>query len=189
MKTGKQFRYWLAAGTPMISCRCMIALLVLLMVRSAHADPEVVAWGSNEYGQTDVPAGLSNLVAVAAGNVHSLALTEDGRVVAWGDNRYGQTDVPSGLSDVVAMAAEAFHSLALLRQPTVPTPRLQLSRGNSGLSLQAQGVQGISCQLLHASQLPGRWLPSQPVTFTNTVHRFNAPNASNPAQFYRLLRK
>ena len=35
-------------------------------------------------GQSDVPAGLSNVVAVAAGGQHSLALKADGTVVAWG---------------------------------------------------------------------------------------------------------
>ena len=31
----------------------------------------VVAWGLNDYGQADVPAGLSNVVAVAGGYQHS----------------------------------------------------------------------------------------------------------------------
>jgi hypothetical protein len=37
----------------------------------------VVAWGWNNYGQCNVPAGLSNVVAVAAGGYHSLALKVD----------------------------------------------------------------------------------------------------------------
>src|SRR5258706_244194 len=59
----------------------------------------VVAWGNNNYGQTNVPGGLSTVTAIPAGHRHSLALKSDGTVVAWGDNLYGQTDVPSGLSD------------------------------------------------------------------------------------------
>ena len=35
-------------------------------------DGTVVAWGANWYGQTNVPPGLSNVVAVAAGMGHSL---------------------------------------------------------------------------------------------------------------------
>ena len=97
--------------------------------------------------------------------------------------------VPSELSNVMAIAAGMYHSLALLRQPTVPTPRLELSRGMSGLGLQAHGAPGISCQLLRASRLPGPWLPTQPVTFTNTVQLLRAPDTSEPAQFFRLLRK
>lgn len=61
-----------------------------------HAGGTVVAWGDNIDGQTTVPSGLSNVVAIAAGGEHSLALTADGRVVAWGYNSYGQTTVPRG---------------------------------------------------------------------------------------------
>jgi hypothetical protein len=152
-------------------------------------DGRVVAWGFNTSGQANVPGGLSNLVAIAAGGEHSLALTAEGRVVSWGANEYGQTTVPGGLSNVVAIAAGFFHSLALLRQPTVPTPRLELSRGLSGLELQAQGAPGTSCLLLRASRLPGPWLPAEPVTFTNSVQLLRPPDISEPAQFFRLLRK
>jgi acyl dehydratase len=43
----------------------------------------VVAWGDNSYGQTTVPEGLTQVVAIAAGVHHSLALKVDGTVVAW----------------------------------------------------------------------------------------------------------
>jgi hypothetical protein len=38
-------------------------------------DGAVTAWGANYQGQTDVPAGLSNVVAIAAGDQFSLAVT------------------------------------------------------------------------------------------------------------------
>ena len=110
-------------------------------------------------------------------------------VTAWGSNGYGQTDVPSELSKVGGIAAGWGCSLALLQQPMVPTPRLELSRGMSGLELQAHGAPGISCQLLRASRLPGPWLLAEPVTFTNSVQPLRAPGVSEPAQFYRLLWK
>jgi hypothetical protein len=153
------------------------------------SEGRVVTWGDDGSGQTNVSSGLSNVVAIAAGYNHSLALTSEGRVVGWGWNSFGQTDVPSGLSNVVAIAAGGSQNLALLRQPTVPTPRLELSRGMSGLELQAHGVPGISCELLRASRLPGPWLPAEPVTFTNSIQLLRAPDASQPAQFFRLLRK
>ena len=46
----------------------------------------VAAWGDDSQGQCDVPGGLSNVVAVAGGGAHSLALRADGTVAAWGDN-------------------------------------------------------------------------------------------------------
>jgi len=73
----------------------------------------VVAWGANHYGQSSVPEGvieyaltqgrvlrsegLSNVVAISAGDYHSVALKSDGTVVAWGNNDYGQTTVPNNL--------------------------------------------------------------------------------------------
>ena len=71
----------------------------------------------------------------------------------------------------------------------MPTPRLELSRGVSGLELQAQGAPGISCLLLRASRLPGPWLPAEQVTFTNNVQWLRTPDISEPAQFFRFLRK
>jgi alpha-tubulin suppressor-like RCC1 family protein len=62
------------------------------------------------------------LIQVAAGYRHLLALKPDGVVVAWGDNSYGQLNVPSVLTvsrintdplRVVAIAAGAFYSMAL----------------------------------------------------------------------------
>jgi uncharacterized delta-60 repeat protein len=79
----------------------------------------VVAWGDNSYSQRTVPAGLSNAVAIAAGDQHSLALRADGTVVAWGDNSFGQTDVPAGLTNAVAIAAGSDCSLALRADGTV----------------------------------------------------------------------
>jgi len=44
----------------------------------------VVAWGRNQYGQARVPVGLSDVIAVAAGDEFSLALTSAGQVVVLG---------------------------------------------------------------------------------------------------------
>ncbi|MGB9858596.1 MAG: Ig-like domain-containing protein [Moorellaceae bacterium] len=112
-----------------------------------RSDGSVWAWGNNSYGQlgdgtttshtTPVqvkgPNGsgyLTDVVAVAAGYSHSLALRSDGTVWAWGKNTYGrlgdgtttnrttpvQVKGPNGngyLTDVVAVAAGCDFSLAL----------------------------------------------------------------------------
>lgn len=80
---------------------------------TAATPTEVIGWGHNLFGQRDVPSGLSNVVAIAAGGSHNLALTADGRVAAWGLNNTGQSAVPPGLTAVVAIDAGANHSLAL----------------------------------------------------------------------------
>jgi len=86
-------------------------------------DGTVVAWGDDDYGQTDVPRGLSNVVAIAAGNSHSVALIEDGSVAAWGGHNtsYGVANVPAGLSNVVSVAADGEMSLALKNDGAVVT--------------------------------------------------------------------
>jgi len=79
----------------------------------------VIAWGDNRHGQAAVPPGLSNVVAISAGEWHSLALKSDGTMVAWGADNSGQGSVPSNLSNVVVIAAAGFHNLALKTDGTV----------------------------------------------------------------------
>lgn len=79
----------------------------------------VVAWGANNFGQTNVPAGLSNVVAIAAGGSHALALEQNGTVIAWGDNTYGETNVPVNLTNAMRIAAGDNHSIALENNGTV----------------------------------------------------------------------
>ena len=78
-----------------------------------------VAWGDNTYGQCEVPFGLSNAIAVAAGGYFSLALLNNGTVMGWGDNQYGQTNIPAGLTNVVSIAAGYLHGVALLADGSV----------------------------------------------------------------------
>jgi alpha-tubulin suppressor-like RCC1 family protein len=100
------------------------------------SDKTVWGWGSNYYGQLGsgsslsqslVPvqaAGLTDVVAVSAGDEHVLALKSDGSVYSWGRNMYGQlgdastqerrSPVPvPGLSGIVGIAAGTWHSLAV----------------------------------------------------------------------------
>jgi hypothetical protein len=76
-------------------------------------DGQVWAWGWNYYGQTNTPASLSAVTAIAAGGYHSLALKADGTVVAWGRDDYHQATVPASLNQVVAIAAGQNHSVAV----------------------------------------------------------------------------
>jgi Regulator of Chromosome Condensation (RCC1) repeat protein len=84
---------------------------------SAWQGGEVVGWGRQWEHQTEIPQALAGktVIAVAAGTLHSVALTSDGKVTAWGSNTSDQTDIPPGLDDktVTAIAANAQNSLAL----------------------------------------------------------------------------
>jgi len=87
---------------------------------AVKANGTVVVCGDKNKGRSNVPAGLSGVVQVAAG-YHIVALKDDGTVVAWGDNGSGQCNVPAGLGDVMQVAAGAFYTVALKTDGTVVT--------------------------------------------------------------------
>ena len=130
-----------------------IAFIVSSSGAAAAAVPgSVVAWGYNAYGQSTVPAGLSGVVAIAAGEQHTVALKQNGAVVAWGATGQGQTNVPPGLSGVVAIAAGSLHTLALKSAGTV----VAWGRNDEGQSTVPAGlsnVVAIAAGYLHTAAL------------------------------------
>jgi alpha-tubulin suppressor-like RCC1 family protein len=70
------------------------------------------------FGQAIVPAGLKNVIAIAAGRTHSAALEADGTVVVWGGESPEVRAVPP-ITKVVAISANGRHTLALQRDGTV----------------------------------------------------------------------
>jgi alpha-tubulin suppressor-like RCC1 family protein len=110
------------------------------------SDGTVWAWGFNDVGQlgngttssTANPnpvqaSGLTDVVAIAAGSNHSLAVKSDGTVWAWGFNSQGMlgngtsgtgtnSNVPvqaSNLTDATDVSGGNFHSIALESDGTV----------------------------------------------------------------------
>jgi len=104
----------------------------------------VKCWGHNDHGQlgnlglwtnadSNVPmsvTGLTGVIAIAAGDVHTCALLSGGSVKCWGynldgelgDGNYADTNVPmsvTGLTGVIAIAAGANHTCALISDGTV----------------------------------------------------------------------
>ena len=94
-----------------------VVLLLCLAVSPAGAESNVVAWGRNDSGECNVPAGLI-ATQVTTGNDHSLALRPDGTVVAWGWNDYGQCNVPANLV-ATQISAGTYKSVALRPDGTV----------------------------------------------------------------------
>jgi len=106
-------------------------------------DGSVWVWGSNGNGQLGIGTyqylekckpvqvpGLDNIIQVAAGSSHCLALKVDGTVWAWGWNQYGQLgdgkltekNKPvqlSGLDHITMLAAGYYFSLALKNDGTI----------------------------------------------------------------------
>ena len=81
--------------------------------------PQAGAWGDNSFGQLNLPAELTNLVAIAAGAYHNLALRADGTVLGWGYDDDGECEPPPALHDAIAIAAGGYHSLAIKANNTV----------------------------------------------------------------------
>ena len=118
-----------------------------------RSDGTVVAWGSNAFGQTDVPDS-NDIVAIAAGDYFSIALREGGSLLAWGIEDGSASDngevtgLPEG-NDFIAIAAGRYHGLALkndgsvvgwgwnnFNQTTVPT-------GNDFVALAGGGYHSL----------------------------------------------
>jgi alpha-tubulin suppressor-like RCC1 family protein len=112
----------------------------------------VLAWGSDFGGQLgdNIPkvnkptpvavSGASNIIAVAGGFFHSLAIKADGTMLAWGSDTYGELGdgsqvnpqgipvVVANTNSIVAIAAGLHLSLALKSDGTVQS----WGRNNSG---------------------------------------------------------
>jgi len=86
------------------------------IVQGQTPQGSIVAWGWNDYGQTNVPVPNASFVAIAAGQFHSLGLKADGSVAAWGCGSpwdFGQCNVLAPNSGFVAIVAGDMHSLGL----------------------------------------------------------------------------
>lgn len=85
----------------------------------ALARTVIVGWGKVFTSSPNPPLGLTNVVAIAAGEIFSVALRNDGTVFAWGWDAFGKLDVPAGLSNVVALSAGHDHGSTLRQDGTV----------------------------------------------------------------------
>ncbi len=138
-------RAWIAGSKPLQAGEAHSVFL--------NNDGTVFAWGNHEAGQPDDaaknsrllrmkvkgPEGKENLeeiVAVAAGGLHTVAVKKDGTVWAWGNNEKGQlgdgstepgktpvqvktSDSKENLDGIVAVAAGGLHTIALKKDGTV----------------------------------------------------------------------
>jgi len=50
------------------------------MLSRLKSDGTMTGWGLNGFGKATAPAGLSNVVAIATGDNHTLALQNNGKV-------------------------------------------------------------------------------------------------------------
>ena len=103
----------------MLAALCWLACGLPAARAATITNGSVIGWGSDGFGNVSPPADLTNIIAIAAGQSHSLALRNNGTVVAWGNNGDLQATVPASATNVVAIAAGWNHSLAVRSNGTV----------------------------------------------------------------------
>ncbi len=75
--------------------------------------------GNLAYGPCGEPLSTTGVIAIAAGDEHSLALRADGSILAWGDCRWGLCSEPVPNTGFVAIATGDDHNLALKADGTI----------------------------------------------------------------------
>lgn len=103
------------------------------------AGGKAAVWSGRTRGPADVNPGFDDLVSLAAGENHNLAIRLDGTVVGWGTNDAGQLSPPPGLADVIQVAAGGRHSLALKSDGTV----VAWGANNNGQTAVPQGLTDV----------------------------------------------
>jgi len=77
----------------------------------------VEAWGSDTNGECDRPAAWTNIAAIAAGDYHSVAVTDSGTILQWGKyfdgTNFSAVGSSPSYSNIVAVAASLGHNVAL----------------------------------------------------------------------------
>ncbi len=148
----------------------------------------VVAWGGNNYGQTNVPPGLTNVVAIAAGAYFSMALTGDGTIVFWGEHGDGEDQIPPH-GFVSAIAAGPHYAMAIVGPPSpvyLPALKILDRKGSLELStdLPLNGVIGVQ-----SSHDLGGWLDIDKVALVGDPLNFIYTNSGDEHSVFFRLKK
>jgi len=156
-----------------------------------HFDGTVTAWPNNP--PDDVPPdNLTNIIAVAGGGDHLLALHNDGTVSAWGCDCGSDFQSATNLSDVAAMAAGGGDGQDLnifLLDYTNPPPVLTAAMSNGLPRLRITGLQFHHYVLQESADLSSlaNWTFKQNIVLPASaefVVDLN-PAADGTARFYR----
>ncbi len=142
----------------------------------------VRCWGDGGSSRTAVPPGLSNVIMVANGGEHTLALKANGDIVGWGGNSFGQLTFPTNLQDAIAVAAGHVHSLALVVEKPIIREQPHSRTNWLGSSATFAVAAGGSIPLQYQWRLDG-----QPIAgATGATLAVEAVNASD-AGFYSVV--
>lgn len=73
----------------------------------------LLCWGSNYFGQINVPGDLGEVIQVSSGEVHTCAVTQSNQGRCWGSNSWGQSAIPNDLGTIKQISAGSFHTCAV----------------------------------------------------------------------------
>ncbi|MDP0498794.1 MAG: hypothetical protein Q7P63_01730, partial [Verrucomicrobiota bacterium JB022] len=102
-------------------------------------DGTVRAWGNNSHREADVPEGLADIVQVAVGTNHSVALDASGTLYGWGDNSKQQLDFPTTRGAAVFISAGGDVTTITYADGTVA----ELGSDVEGASILPEGLQNV----------------------------------------------
>lgn len=165
-----------------------------------ESNGRLIVWGDNTYGQTNVPASLTNGVAAIAsgGGWHNLTLLTNGTVIAWGAGigsdpyvDFNQTVVPAGLTNVIQIAAGLYHSLALVGSspPRLEAPLTITNLGTNGFAIGCPTRNGRVYRLEYNNALTNQAWNAFPLQAgLGGTNWFTDPARSVASRFYRVSR-
>ncbi len=140
----------------------LLTLAVAVFSWNTCAGNQVAAWGAGKFvtdppdeydwGQSMVPADLTNAAEVAGGWQQSVALKSDGTLECWGGDNLGQTDFPPA-SNYTAIACGDNHSLALISAGTVVVASAYDFYGEADVPADLSNVVAVACGFYHCLAL------------------------------------
>jgi len=153
-------------------------------------DGTVIAWGWNYYGQTNVPAGLGRVDALAPGGGEaeaSLAVLTGGSVAVWGG--LGQFTPPGNVKNVLAAAIGSMHCVALVGSgsPLVQGSLINSSVNSNCFSVSLPTQSGRVYSLEYKTALSdATWTPLPLAAGNGGMLTLTDPTAASTARFYRV---
>jgi len=126
-------------------------LLVLIWLSQFASFAAIVGWGLNESGQLSVPASATNVVSLAAGHAHSVALNGDGTIVVWGDNSGKQVAAKPESRRIRTITASGVYTIASETNYAYVWPPGDLADKPAGLT----NIVEVATDAFHATALRG----------------------------------
>lgn len=139
-----------------------------------RADGTVAAWGENNHGLLNVPAGLTDVVALSATEEQALALKKDGTVAGWGTEQTGELTGVRTATGVIGILAHYYASYTVHADGTVRkwgTGGMPLPAGISDVVSLEEFGDRIIAQRRNAPPLAWTWTGMDAAFFPSGAER------------------